>query len=146
MGAARSVDRVRDAGGELLLNGALLPELTETFALARELGAGIHLTSIQLHALLARPDDLPAALAASCHTLDDLRRAEAIAVDFAVLGPVKPTATHPDATALGWNAFAAQREQVALPIYALGGLRRDDLRDARVHGAQGIAAIRGLWS
>jgi 8-oxo-dGTP diphosphatase len=37
------------------------------------------------------------------------------------------------------------REQVSLPIYAIGGLGRDDLTDARSHGAQGIAAIRGLW-
>ncbi len=37
------------------------------------------------------------------------------------------------------------RERVSLPIYAIGGLGVDDVDIARAHGAQGIAAIRGLW-
>ncbi|WP_246750477.1 thiamine phosphate synthase, partial [Xanthomonas citri] len=32
-----------------------------------------------------------------------------------------------------------------LPIYALGGMQVEDVRQARSHGAQGIAAIRALW-
>ena len=77
--------------------------------------------------------------------MNDLRRAQALQCDFAVLGPLKETATHPGAPALGWEGFVALREQVALPIYAIGGLVPDDLPVARGHGAQGIAAIRGLW-
>ena len=61
------------------------------------------------------------------------------------VGPLRATATHPRATGIGWDTFAALREHVALPIYAIGGLRPDDVADARRHGAQGIAAIRGLW-
>ncbi|HRF84739.1 MAG TPA: thiamine phosphate synthase, partial [Pseudoxanthomonas sp.] len=52
---------------------------------------------------------------------------------------------HPGAATLGWDGFVALREQVALPIYAIGGLTLDDLPAARGNGAQGIAAIRGLW-
>jgi 8-oxo-dGTP diphosphatase len=37
------------------------------------------------------------------------------------------------------------RERVSLPIYALGGMEVEDIPPARAHGAQGIAAIRGLW-
>lgn len=43
------------------------------------------------------------------------------------------------------GGFERLREQVSLPIYALGGMQVDDLREARAHGAQGIAAIRALW-
>lgn len=129
---------------QLLLNGRSVGALEETLALCRDFGCGLHLTSTQLASLTRHP--LPGHdLAASCHTLDDLHRAEAITADFAVLGPVAATATHPDAAALGWPAFAALREQVALPIYAIGGLTRESTADARHHGAQGIAAIRGLW-
>ena len=85
-------------------------------------------------------------VAASCHTADDLALAEALGCAFVVLGPVLPTATHPGGAGIGWNAFAAMRERVALPIYAIGGLGGDDVAIARAHGAQGIAAIRGLWS
>jgi 8-oxo-dGTP diphosphatase len=46
---------------------------------------------------------------------------------------------------MGWARFEQLREQVSLPIYAIGGLGPDDIAIARQHGAQGIAAIRGLW-
>ena len=51
----------------------------------------------------------------------------------------------PGAAPLGWHGFAALRECTGMPVYALGGLTMDDLATARAHGAQGIAAIRGLW-
>ena len=65
--------------------------------------------------------------------------------DFAVLGPVAATPSHPDREPMGWHRFAALRETVSLPIYALGGMTPSDLHTAHRHGAQGIAAIRGLW-
>ena len=135
--AERAVALCRNAGAEVLLN--------RDVALARALKVGVHLKAAQLETLAERP--LPSGLpvAASCHGLDDLRRAEALGCDFAVLGPVRETATHPGLAGIGWDAFAALREHTALPIYAIGGLAADDIADARAHGAQGIAAIRGLW-
>jgi len=58
---------------------------------------------------------------------------------------VQRTPTHPEAVGLGWTRFAAMREAVSLPIYAIGGLAPGDIPVARRHGAQGIAAIRALW-
>ena len=135
-----------DAQAQLLLNGMLAGDLESTCALAHEFRTGLHLTSAQLHGVTGRPLPGEFIVAASCHTSDDLRRAEELGLDFAVLGPVAATPTHPEATPLGWARFAQLRETVGLPIYALGGLRRDDVATARRHGAQGIAAIRGLWS
>jgi 8-oxo-dGTP diphosphatase len=63
-----------------------------------------------------------------------------------VLGTVRPTPSHPGLPGIGWEGVAALREDSALPIYAIGGLDRGDIADARAHGAQGIAAIRGLWA
>lgn len=127
----------RDAGADLLLN--------RDIALAAELGVGVQLGSEQLAGLEARPLPAGQAVGASCHSLADLRQAEALGCDFALLGPLQATASHPGAQPLGWDGFVALREQVALPIYAIGGLAPDDLPIARGHGAQGIAAIRGLW-
>lgn len=127
----------RAADAEVLVNADV--------ALARELRAGVHLKASQLAALGQRP--LPAALpvAASCHDAADLAHAERLRCDFAVLGPLAPTPSHPDAEGIGWEAFAALREGVAIPLYAIGGLALDHLSIARAHGAQGIAAIRGMW-
>lgn len=135
--AARAVERCRAAGAQVLLNRDL--------ALAAELGVGVHLGSEQLAGLTTRPLAAELPVGASCHTRADLEAAQALGCDFAVLGPLHATATHPGARALGWDGFARLREQVGLPIYAIGGLGPEDLESARRQGAQGIAAIRALW-
>ena len=112
--------------------------------LARQLGTGVHLGSEQLAGLAERPD-VPGLVAASCHDAAQLAAAQTLGCDFAVLGPVRPTASHPGGEVLGWEGFAALRADCSLPLYALGGLDRGDLRTARDHGAQGVAAIAGLW-
>jgi 8-oxo-dGTP diphosphatase len=106
---------------------------------------GIHLNSRRLIASGKRPVVQDKLLAASCHSVEELHCAERVGVDFALLSPVKQTTSHPDATPLGWQRFHALSEQCAIPLYALGGLTREDLSDAWQHGAQGIAAIRSLW-
>ncbi len=135
--ATLAVQRCRHAGAEVLINADA--------GLALELGAGLHLPSALLHTLQERPLPPGLPLAASCHALEDLIAAEALACDFVVLGSVKATPSHPGVAGIGWDAFAALREHVSLPIYAIGGLVPDDLDVARAHGAQGVAAIRSLW-
>ncbi len=134
---AQAMSRCRHAGAEVLVNG--------DEELAHTLGSGLHLRAAQLCEHRVRPVPAGVPLAASCHAADDLLRAEALGCDFAVLGPVRATATHPGAEGIGWARFARLRETVSLPVYAIGGLAPADLAQARQHGAQGIAAIRGLW-
>lgn len=131
-------------GAQLLLNSGSA-DMETSLRLAQSLHIGLHLTASDLMRIQARPLPQGEWLGASCHDLDELRQAERLGVDFAVLGPVHPTATHPRAEALGFPRFARLREEVLLPIYALGGLAMSDHEMARAHGAQGIAAIRGLW-
>lgn len=108
------------------------------------IGDGIHFTAPQMMALKERPGSGLAA--ASCHTREELERAMQLDLDFAVLGPVKPTASHPGAVPLGWDGFAAIARGASIPVYAIGGLRREDLPDAWRHGAHGVAMISGAWS
>jgi len=104
---------------------------------------GLHLTANDLLALQERPAAY-GCLGASCHTLAELEHAEKIGADFAVLAPVLPTLTHPETAALGWGRFSALIEQINIPVYALGGLAKEDLNAARAAGAQGIAGIRAF--
>lgn len=64
-------------------------------------------------------------------------------MDFVVLGPVLPTLSHPLTPALGWRKFALLIRDYPLPVYALGGLRQEDLATAWEHGGHGIAMMRG---
>jgi len=135
--ARRAVDFCRPHGLGLLLNAE--PDF------ARRAGAaGVHLSGRRLQALRRRP--LPASLwvAASCHAPADIRQAEKVGVDFIVLSPVLPTASHPDAAPLGWEPFGRWAEAAKLPVFALGGVSRADLAQARQRGAQGVSGIRGF--
>lgn len=104
---------------------------------------GIHLSSRTLLACQSRPAHSKW-VAASCHNLPELRHAEHIGADFAVLAPVLPTSTHPDAQPLGWEATANLIAQVNLPVFALGGLGLEDMDRALHAGAQGIAGINAF--
>lgn len=115
-------------------------------AQAVELNAnGVHLTSERLMGLSQRPLAPPLWVAASCHSAAQLCHAVQVGVDFAVLGPIFATPSHPDASPLGWDRFRALVEPIPIPIYALGGVGPEHLGRAWIHGAQGIAAIRALW-
>lgn len=123
----------------LLLNAPL--------KMVRELDAdGVHLSSRQLMALSKRPLAQDKWVAASCHSPEELRQAQAIEVDFCVLSPVLPTASHPGAEVLGWERFERWVEEVNVPVYALGGMTPAEIQLARNSGGQGVAAIRSLWS
>lgn len=134
--AREIVNRAHAAGARVLINGDA--------ELAQRCGAdGVHLTSQQLQTLTSRPP-LPL-VAASCHSAEELRLAEAAGADFAVMGPVLPTPTHPDASLLGWAGFAEAVAGNRIPVFALGGLREADRAQSLVSGAHGLAMIRGAW-
>ncbi|KRG69955.1 Nudix family hydrolase [Pseudoxanthomonas dokdonensis] len=125
------------AHADVLINGDI--------RLARELGVGVHLRAAQLPELERRPLPDGQWVGVSCHGAEELRHAEDLGCDFAVLGSIHDTPSHPGGTTLGWDAFARLREGVSLPLYAIGGVGPEDIGHARQHGAQGIAAIRALW-
>ncbi|HEX8963434.1 MAG TPA: Nudix family hydrolase [Rhodocyclaceae bacterium] len=126
----------KDAGARALVNGDA--------ELARSAGAdGVHLSAAQLMHAARRPDF--ALVAASCHTRAELERAAQLGLDFAVLGPVQATASHPGQAGIGWPAFAQAALDLPLPVFALGGLSRSDMKAAQAAGAHGVAAIRAAW-
>ena len=136
--AASLLTDARAADAHLLLSGDV------EGALALGAGVGVQLKAVQLASWQERP--LPTAqwVGASCHHAADLQRAMDIA-DFATLSPVTATATHPDATPLGWEAFERLVDTSPVPVYALGGMTRQELDQARHAGGQGVAGIRGFW-
>ena len=134
--ATAVINTCRPHGAKVLINGDI--------AMARGLGAaGVHLTATQLLACAARPE-LPWC-AASCHNAAELTQAAQLGLDFAVLGPVLPTASHPGAAPLGWVQFSALAKDSRVPVYALGGLQPQHLETAWQCAAQGIAMQRAVW-
>lgn len=136
--AAALLPAVRAAGLALILD--------RDPAMVAELAAdGWHASSAALKRLSRRPVAADRWFGASVHAAEELRAAQRLDADFAVLGPLFETATHPGAEGIGWDGFVARRGAAGLPVYALGGLDPGDLPAARQHGAQGIAAISAFW-
>ena len=110
--------------------------------LARHIQAdGLHLSSRSLMQCRQRPAF--EWVGASCHNEEELRHAEALDLDYTLLGPVLPTPTHPEQAALGWDAFEALIGLSPIPVFALGGMKPEMQETARTHGAHGLALMRG---
>jgi 8-oxo-dGTP diphosphatase len=107
------------------------------------LADGIHLRAVDLAAMRQRP--AAGLCAASCHSANELWRAADLGCDFAVLGPIKPTPSHPGAPTLGWPALADAVVELPMPVYALGGMQEADLASAWKQGAHGVAMMRAAW-
>ncbi|MCU4360101.1 MULTISPECIES: NUDIX domain-containing protein [Acinetobacter] len=81
---------------------------------------------------------------AACHDAVSLKQAQQIGCDAVFVSPVKPTTTHPEAVALGWERFSDLAQNSQIPVFALGGVHPDDLATAQQHGAYGLAGIRNF--
>jgi len=136
--ASTAVKLARKSESKLILNSNL--------ELVRSLDAdGIHLTSKILMSLTKRPLPTDKIVSAACHNAEELLHAQQIQVDFVTLSPVLQTPTHPEAEPLGWGVFSKLASSVDLPVYALGGMKHEDLATALEHGGQGVAGINHFW-
>jgi 8-oxo-dGTP diphosphatase len=105
---------------------------------------GVHLNSKQLHELSRFPKDL--LVGASCHSENDLKVAEEKNADFAVLGSVKKTLTHPDLEPMGWVRFNKLVNNSNIPIYSIGGMTNRIFYPHLNMVAIGIASQRAIWA
>ena len=134
---------VRTEVARLVVNAA-----PEDWPILRDSGLfdGLHLAARHLAACNGRPVAADQLFGASCHDASELARAAETGADYAVLGSVMRTASHPGGATLGWNRFGQLVTPCRLPVYAIGGMAKDDLSRAWEAGGQGIAAIGSLWS
>jgi len=104
---------------------------------------GVHLRSHDLRSMVSRPRR--PVVGASCHDAVELARAGELGLDFALLGPVRDTRSHPGAAVLGWPAFERLARDSRVPVFALGGMDEGDAVRAARAGAHGLAMMRAIW-
>jgi len=118
--------------------------LNATEELARAAAVdGVHLSAQRLLKLQHKPACLWCG--ASCHDARDLAHAAELQLDYVVLGPVLPTATHPGTPTLGWDQMRTMIRDYPLPVFAIGGMTAQHLEHAWQQGAHGIAMLRAAW-
>lgn len=114
-----------------------------------DLGECEDVDGIHLPARALQSTDAPSAtglVGASCHSEAELASALKRHCDYALLSPVNPTDSHPSASTLGWTGFSRLCRDLAMPVYALGGLDWSALETAANHGAQGVAMVSAAWN
>ena len=104
----------------------------------------LHLKQAQLNQLSTSDLVIGKRYIAACHDHASTQRAEQLGCEAIFLSPVLPTATHTEVEPLGWITFEKIAKQIQIPVYALGGMNKDDLSLAQSHHAYGIAGIRGI--
>lgn len=136
--AEKALVQTRAAGAKLILNGPadLLTQIEAD---------GIHLSSERLSHYSQRPIARDKLLSCACHNLAELEQAVALQADLITLSPVQATESHPGVEPLGWQRFSEWIEKVPVPVYALGGMGREDIRKSKGLGGQGVAGIGAFW-
>lgn len=109
--------------------------------------AGIHLTSEKLRTLNKRPLGSEYLVGASCHSAEEVEKANRLKLDYIFIGAVQEKkSAKGDGAALGWGGFSALAKKSVVPAYAIGGMQGSDIKTSAESGGQGIAAIRSFWN
>jgi ribosomal-protein-alanine acetyltransferase len=106
-------------------------------------GIGVHLGQHDADPVAARLQLGDAAwIGWSTHDLDQLAHGDELPVDYLGFGPVRATATKaPHDPEVGIDGLTLAVRQARLPVVAIGGLDRGDLRAVKAAGARAAAVV-----
>jgi thiamine-phosphate pyrophosphorylase len=105
--------------------------------------AGVHLPAgsitVDRWRAIAPPGFL---IGVSCHTIDEVREAEATGADYALFGPVfAPLSKMSDLGPRGIDRLHEAARAVRIPVLALGGITKENAQKCLDAGAAGVAGI-----
>ncbi len=103
---------------------------------------GLHFTSFEINNM--KPDSFQRmnknlTYSASCHNTNEVNIANKINLDFILISPVLKNKY--DVSSLGWNKFRLLSQIANMPVFALGGITRNDLNTCLSNNGYGVSGI-----
>lgn len=80
----------------------------------------------------------------SSHSLDQAAEGASQGADYLGFGPLFATPTKPDYQAIGTEEIRAVHRRVSLPIFCIGGIKRENLTLILDSGARRVVIVSGL--
>ncbi len=80
----------------------------------------------------------------STHSLEQALAAQDESADYIGFGPIFATPTKPDYAPIGVSDIKRVHEEVSLPIFCIGGIKIDNLRQVIAAGARRVAIVSDL--
>lgn len=108
---------------------------------------GVHITGAGYAPIEARNIlGAKALIGVSTHSIDEARRAEEEGADFVTFGPVYFTESKASyGEPLGVEKLREAASAIKAPVYALGGVTKERVREAVSNGASGVAVISAVF-
>lgn len=107
---------------------------------------GVHLGRKSISVQDARKAfEMPSLIGVSTHSLEEALQAKSDGADFITFGPIyyTPSKTIYGAP-VGVDKLREAAEEVDIPVYALGGVKRDNIKEVLSSGAYGVAMISAI--
>ena len=80
----------------------------------------------------------------STHSMEEALKAEEGGADFILFGPVFSTPSKAEVPPVGLKALSEVAGRLSLPVFAIGGIKEDNLKEVISAGAFGVALITGI--
>ncbi len=117
--------------------------VNERFDIAMAVKAdGVHLPSNALDVSVVKQICKDMLIGYSAHSKEDVFEAFNKGADYVTLSPIFPTKSHEDAKPLGLDYLKDVVKSSKKPIFALGGITKENAKDVLETGVYGIASIR----
>ena len=88
--------------------------------------------------------DRPLWVGKSTHSMDQAVAAEGEGADYIGFGPIYATPTKPDYIPIGTTLIAKTHQEVTIPIFCIGGIKRENLPEVIAAGAIRVVMVSGL--
>lgn len=145
--SSRELVRIGRVIREITRRSSVLFIVNDRLDVALACGAdGVHLGQGDMRTDVARQITPPGfIIGVSVSTVDDALREERDGADYVALSPVFSTGTKPDAgPGHGLEVLREIRRNISVPVIAIGGISRENIRDVIAAGADGVAVISAV--